>query len=352
MDNNDEISIGDILRKGRSALSYILSKWILLLIVGILGGGIGYIIASYAKPKYKAELTFVLSTESKTSSFSGLASQFGLDLGGSSGNDVFSGDNILSLFKSRRMIERALFRTPPGEKNNLANIIVREWKWDKKWAVKERTKNAFPFPADATNLSGIQDSLLREIHTHILEECLSVARADKKLTIYSLSSTSTNQSFACYLTTFLMDESAGFYIDTKTSLAKKNLIMLYNEADSLRRLLGGTITSTAASVDRTFNLNPALQVQRSSIQKGQVNATVLGTAYGEVVKNLELAKIQLQKETPLYQVIDAPALPLKGVKISKTVAALMGAFAGIFVTIIIIFLGGIRRKRMRNLHKP
>ena len=87
--------------------------------------------------------------------------------------------------------------------------------------------------------------------------------------------------------------------------------MLQNEADSLRRVLGGAITSAGSQTDLTFNLNPAYQVQRAGAQQSQASAAALGQAYGQVLQNLEIAKITLQRETPLYQIIDEPTLPLE-----------------------------------------
>ena len=324
-DNNDEISLKGLISKISSIFKYLFSKWILLLIACIFGGGIGLFISLYTKPTYTGQLTFVLSSESKGSGLSGLASQFGLDLGMSSGNDVFSGDNILSLFKSKRLVKSVLFKTSPEKRDILINIIVREWEWDKRWAKKQRTQSSFPFPADPDQLSPIQDSLVREVYNNIVDKNLTVNRIDKKLSVYDLSTTSTNEIFSYNLTKFLMDETAKFYIETKTSVAKLNLRMLQKEADSLRVLLGGEISSTASEAERTFNLNPALQAQRAPAQKSQVRATVLATAYGEVVKNLEIAKITLQKEIPLYQIIDEPELPLKAKKTSVLLLILVGA---------------------------
>ena len=146
-----------------------------------------------------------------------------------------------------------------------------------------------------------------------------------------------------------MDETANFYINTKTSIAKSNLSMLQKEADSLRRLIGGSITSNASEVDRTFNLNPALQVQRTNIQKGQVNTTVLSTAYSEVVKNLELAKINLQKETPLYQIIDVPEIPLKAIRTSKIKIIAVALSISFFVTSLFLYLNFIVNIQKRQI---
>ncbi len=336
-EKNDDISFRDLFFKIGSWLQYLLSKWIILLMASIFGGSIGWLIALNTKPIYIGKLSFVLSTGSKDGGLSGLASQLGMDMG-SSGNDVFSGDNILTLFKSHRMIKGVLFKKQPNSNEILANIIVKDWQWDKAWLKDKRTKDEFPFPSDTAKLSLVQDSLLREVHNTLILNNLLVSRTDKKLSVYEVITKSGSEIFACYLTKFLMDETAKFYIETKTSTAKLNLRMLQREADSLRGMLGGAISSTAAEVDRTFALNPAMQVQRAPAQKSQVRAAVLATAYGEVVKNLEIAKISLQKETPLYQIIDSPEMPLKQIKASKLLYILFGTVALFILTTIYIIV--------------
>lgn len=344
----DDTTVGEVLTKVKLWAKYLLSKWMLLLITSVICAGLGLGIAFFIRPTYTATLTFVLSSESKGGSLSGLASMVGIDLNGVSGNDVFSGDNILTLFKSQRMIKTVLFEKPPGVNDILANIIAKDWEWDKKWTKKNRTRNQFPFPSDTSKLTLIQDSLLREIHLKIVDKVLSVTRVDKKLTVYELTAISKNEEFSCYLTKYLMDKTARFYIETKTRLSRLNLQMLEKEADSLRYLLGGTIVSTAGEVDRTFNLNPALQKQRASIQQSQIRATVLGAAYGEVVKNLELAKIQLQKETPLYQIIDEPELPLKAKRLSKVLFLAVGGFLGLLLASAYLIFSASIKKSLTN----
>jgi uncharacterized protein involved in exopolysaccharide biosynthesis len=340
---NDEITLKEFFSKISSFVRFLLSKWLILFMAGIIGGGLGLLKAIYTKPIYTGTLTFVLSTDSKGGSLSGLASQFGFDMGSSGGADVFLGENILTLFKSERMLKQVLFRKPPAQNDILANIIAKEWKWDKKWLKKKRTSSQFPFPENAEKLTPVQDSLLREIYGSIVEKVLTVSRTDKKLSVYEVSTKTTNEIFACYLTRFLVDETADFYIETKTSMAKLNLRMIQQEADSLMGLLGGAISSTARETDRTFALNPALQAQRVPAQKNQVKAQVLAIAYGEVVKNLEIAKITLQKSKPLYQIIDVPEMPLKQARTSKLLYTTLGA--GLLFLLTLVFL--LIRKKIR-----
>lgn len=337
MQEADVVTAKGTFLKAKSYFFYLLSKWWLILVFCAAGALIGLYRAYNTRPTYTATLNFVLSTGTKNSNISGIASQLGIDVAGPQNNDVFSGDNILVLFKSKKMIKEVLFKKPPQSAESLVNIITRELKLDKQWLKNPRTKNLFPFP-DSMQLTPVQDSLFREVYNIIVKKQLNVRRTDSKLSIYTVSTVSTNEVFACYLTRYLMDETADFYINTKTSTAKQTLQLLQKEADSLKGALNGSIVHVAAEADRTFALNPAMQVQRAPAQTSQVRSGVLAATYAEIVKNLELAKINLQRENPLYQIIDSPEMPLVMKKSNKRTALMIGGFIGGFIIIMLLVL--------------
>ncbi|HEY6977117.1 MAG TPA: Wzz/FepE/Etk N-terminal domain-containing protein [Chitinophagaceae bacterium] len=328
-----EISLKDLVQKIKGLINYLFTKWIWICVAGLVFGSIALIYVWLSKPKYTAEVSFILSNNSQNNgSFFSIASQFGINLG--SGNtDAFSGDNIISLMNSRIMVQKALLEKPPGQNETLVNILVKELEMDEGWNGNDRTKGAYPFPMDDSKMSYVQDSLFRSVYEMVRDNFLEVSRPDDNQAVYIVSTTSTNEIFSLYLTKFLVESTSKFYIDTKTSVAKSNLDMLQHEADSLRSLLSASISSTARVYDYTFNLNPALQSQRAPAQEGQLRVTVLGTAYGEVLKNLELAKINLQQQTPLYQILDEPHLPLRAEKTSRLIALIFGGFTGGFLVI-------------------
>ncbi|RFM26669.1 lipopolysaccharide biosynthesis protein [Deminuibacter soli] len=330
----DEVSLKDLLLKIINVVRYLLSKWVVFLIFGIIGGGLGIVYAVLQKPVYTGGLTFVLSNDSKPSGgLASLAGQFGLDMGAlSGGNGAFEGENIIELLKSRRIIKGAIFKTVPEANETLINIIGEKGPFFKKWAKDKYLQQFIPFPRSADSVNGVQDSLVTVIHTYIVKQYLTINKPDKKLSFYQVTTNSPVEAVSIHLTKNVVDEAAKMYIETKTKTAHDNLAMLQHEADSLREKLGGAIYSSANKVDETFNLNPALQVRRAPIQQGQVQTQVLGTAYGEVVKNLEIAKITLQKEMPLYQVIDAPSQPLVKVKTSKAKTGAIGILLALVLT--------------------
>ncbi len=337
-----EISLKDLFVRSKKGLRFLKTKWKLILLCSVIGGILGFVYAHFSKPKYAATLTFVLASEGQEGALTSLAGQFGLDFGNNS-DGAFSGDNIVALLESQRMIKSALFKKIPGKNECLANLIIDKAGFLKSWSQNVHLKNQLPFPCDANKLTPVQDSLVSELHDYITENYLLIDKVDKKLSYYKVVTTSPDENISVYLTDFLVEESSRFYIDTKTQTAKQNLSMLQHEADSLRRILGGSISATAEAADRTFNLNPAYQIERSPAQESQIRVTVLGTAYGEVVKNLELAKISLQKDTPLYQVIDTPELPLKQKKASSLLFLIAGfVLFGLMIGVLLILIKLLR----------
>jgi hypothetical protein len=338
MSQQGEISFKEFVGKLKRLIRYLLSKWLLIGIAGIIGGVIGLVYAWNYKPKYTASLSFILSSNTDANSgLAGLASQFGFNMNTAS-NNTFSSDNITSLMTSTTIVQWALQRTVAEKKETLINLLCKDLKLDQGWNKYERTKGAFPFPSQSSQLSYVQDSLMRSVCESVKENFLDVSRPEKMQSIFVVTTISKDELFSQYLTKYLVDVTAKFYIDTKTKTAKDNLNMLQHEADSLRVLLSGSISSTARIYDYTYNLNPAFQSQRAPAQEGQMKVEVLGTAYGEVVKNLELAKITLQQETPLYQIIDEPRLPLVAEKPGRLMSLIIGGFLGGLI-IIFFFIG-------------
>jgi LPS O-antigen subunit length determinant protein (WzzB/FepE family) len=336
MNKKDEISFREVAKQTEAFIRYLLSKWLIIVIVGIVGGISGLIYAFTASPTYTASLNFVLSSSSySSSSLFGFANQFGINLGGSD-YDVFSGDNIITLMQSRRMVQQALFSALPNSNKSLINMLVEDEQWNEGWAENSKLKNVYPFPSTPDKMNFVQDSMFRKIYSSVQTNMLNVSKPDKDQNIYAVTTAAENPLFAYYLTKYLVNATSAFYIDTKTSSARGNLNMLQNEADSLRHVLGNAIVSAGSQTDYTYNLNPAYQVQRSGAQQSQATAAALGQAYGQVLQSLELAKIALQKETPLYQIIDEPTLPLDQDKPGKLTSLIIGGFIGGFLIIVVL----------------
>ena len=107
--------------------------------------------------------------------------------------------------------------------------------------------------------------------------------------------------------------------------------ILEHQVDSIKRELNSAITGVAIANDNTFNLNPALNVRRTPSSRRQVDVQANSAILTELVKQSELAKVTLRKETPLIQVIDRPILPLQKENFGKIKGLVFGWFLGSFL---------------------
>ena len=88
--------------------------------------------------------------------------------------------------------------------------------------------------------------------------------------------------------------------------------------------LTSSITNRAAVQD--VNVNPAFSAAQVPVLKQQTNIQVYSAAYGEMFKNLELARFQYLNEIPLMQIIDNTDYPMQKIKLGKLKAVILFAF--------------------------
>ncbi|MBF4517638.1 lipopolysaccharide biosynthesis protein [Flavobacterium sp. ANB] len=348
MDNtpiqNDEISLKELIIKIKEWYSYLLSKWKIIVLAGIIGAALGLAYSFMKKPIYTATLSFALEDE-KTGggglgSALGLASSFGLDLGGSGGG-IFTGSNLTELFKSRSMVEKTLLSPVNlnGRKISLAEMYIENNEWRDNWKKNPKLSNIQFLPnANRKYFTRIQDSIMGTIYGNLSKTGLYVGQKDKKVSIIDIDVSSTNELFSKYFCEALAKEVGQFYVETKSKKARMNMTILERQVDSIRRELNGAITGVAVANDNTFNLNPALNVRRAPSARRQVDVQANTAILTELVKQSELAKVTLRKETPLIQVIDRPILPLPKEKFGKAKGILIGGILTGFLAILFLLV--------------
>jgi hypothetical protein len=336
---NDEITLKELLLKAKEWYTFLLSQWKTIALAGIIGALLGLGYSFYKKTIYTATLTYALE-DGKSSgglgSALGLASSFGLDLGSTSGG-AFSGANLMELFKSRAMVEQTLLA--PITQNNktisLAEMYIQDKKWREKWEKKPKLKDIKFLPnTDRAKFTRIQDSIFGVIYNDLSKNALTVEQKDKKVAIGTITMKATNEYFAQQFNLALTKTVTDFYIETKSKRAKENMDILVRQTDSIRGELNGAITGVAVANDNTFGLNPALNVKRVPSARRQVDVQANTAILTEIVKQAELAKVTLRKETPLIQIIDQPILPLSKEKFGKVKGILLGGILAGFLTIL------------------
>lgn len=340
--SNDEISLKELLDKAREWYTYLLSQWKIIVLAGLIGAAIGFAYSFIKKPIYTATLSFALEDEKSGGGLGGalgLTSSFGIDLGGGGGS-IFTGSNLTELFKSRTMVEQTLL-TPvvvAGDTISLAEMYIQNNEWRDSWNDNPKLKKIQFLPETKRKyFTRVHDSILGVIYQNLSKSSLAVAQKDKKIAIISMDVASSNELFSLYFCEALARQVGKFYVTTKSKKARMNMEILERQTDSIRAELNSAITGVAVANDNTFMLNPALNVRRSPSARRQVDVQANTAILTELVKQTELAKVTLRKETPLIQVIDRPILPLPKERFGKAKGILLGGIlAGFLVVIVLI----------------
>lgn len=327
-------------RRMQSMLDFVMDiikkRWWLFLIVGLLGGLAGFFYALKQPVLYQSRLSFALD-EGGTGGGGGgglysIASQFGLNFGGS--NDVFGGDNIITILKSRRVIENALLSidTLGNGPRTLISYFIEKNKEEEETA-GAKVKVEFPPLQPRASFSREQDSVLYRIYSNFEKNYITVWKPDKYLNIFEVKVVSNDETFTKIFTNRLVEGASNFYTDMRSKKGMETLNILEQRVAEMKGNLNTSIASKAAVQDA--NVNPAFSKAQTPVLKSQANIQTYGAAYSEMFKSLELARYQYLKQIPLFQIIDNAAYPMHKIKTGKLkTAVIFSVLAGAFTFLI------------------
>ena len=250
---------------------------------------------------------------------------------------MFAGDNILEIMKSRRMIENVLLAKDSF--NNKPYTMIEYYLQESGIRKNDsKIKNIhFPVNQSRSSYSYQQDSLLYKIYLRFADKYIIADRPDRKLSIYEVNVISPDEKFTKDFTDSLVAKTNDFYTEIRTKKAKETLDVLEQRATAMKANLNSSITNKATVQD--VNVNPAFSEGQVPVQKQQANIQVYGAAYGEMFKNLELARFQYLNEIPLMQIIDPANYPMEKIKSGKLKMATIFAF---FAEMLVLVIFGLR----------
>lgn len=351
---DDKITFRELMYRLQGWGNVFRKKWKILvafLLLGIIAGGA---IALLKKPVYTAETTFVLEESDMGGlggNMSGLASLVGINLGSlGSSNGLFSGDNIMELYRSDNMLSKTLL-SPINTAGDSGQLLINRYisfnKLDNKWKNKVDFAS-IDFTKDRSFFTIQEDSVVKEIIKEIRKSNLSVAKPDRKLSIIQVSITSKDQFFAKHFNEQLVENVNNFYFETKTKKTAENLAILQSQADSVRIILDRSLVDFASATDNVPNPNPLVQRAMVESKKRQVDVQASSTIYAEIVKNLEIAKVNHRNNSPLIQIIDYPRFPLEESRIKPRKGMVFGGVIMLIIGIFYIYLSTLYAANMRG----
>lgn len=349
---DDEISVKVVVLSAQIWVKYLLSKWRLLMVAVTLGSLTGLIYSIFQQPMYIATTSFVLEGDDASGGLrrlSGMAALAGIDFSGSAGG-LFQANNIVELYKSRRMLEQTLLsKVKPDAEELLIDRYIKYNELKEKWKDEPQllTLNFRQDPRELDSLTRrLRDGLITSFANAIRSDVLVIETLDKNASILKVDVTSPDEEFSKAFNETLVRKVNEFYIQTKTKKSTQTIALLQQKVDSVRAVMTSAIYSAVEASDATPNLNPTKQVQRAGpAQEAQFSAESNKAILSQLQQNLELTKMTLLQEQPLIQLVDQPVFPLDINRVGKVKAIMIGGFLfGFLATLWLII-----RKYYRNI---
>lgn len=344
----DQFSPRKFLLQVQSTTRFILSKWWLLLLMGVLMGVLGYFYGSTKKTLYIAEITFALDEEASLanrSSITQLSEQLGLGPAGDGGSVFFNSiTNIIELLKSRSLIEKTLKDSidVDGKKLLMADFFLDSLNLRKKWIKRAGADKINLLDGSLSKEDALyRNSIFANMCDMINNQFIKMEKKGGATSIISVKCITTHELFSKYFLEAHINKVTQYYTDIKTERAKKNLELIQNRTDSTRRAFSGSLYIKASFSDA--NMNPARQVAVIATEKQQTDVQILKSSYVELVKGLESAKAALIRDTPIFQYLDTPILPLKTNQSNPIFYFIVFSVLGIFLTMGFLLAGRLYR---------
>jgi len=348
--SNSQFTLKEVVQNLIQWVKFFSSKWKPLMVSLVLGAGLGAGYSQLKDPVFHAETSFVLEEEGMggIGQMSGVASLLGVNLAGIGGtNGLFQGDNIMELYRSDRMLEETLL-SPFDKESLLIDRFIEFEELERKWS-STIDLSGLTFSSSKENHGVKQDSVIKEIAKIIREKQLVVLKPDRKLSIIQVNVSSKDEAYAKLFNETLVSKVNTFYLETKTKKTGENLRILQIQADSVRAILDQSLGTLAAEQDRIPNANPLLSAATVNGRRKQVDVQTSAAVFQEIVKNLEMAKINHRINTPLIQLIDSPSFPLKRTEVRLVKGMVYGAMLFGIIALSFLYLRRIYQKHLQEV---
>ena len=320
--SNDEIDLIDLLKKLYFSRKLIIYITIIFSIVGIA-------FALLSPVKYNSTTVFITQNqETGSSSLSGVASLVGINLGSSSFGGEIPSTMYPKIIESVKF-KRLLLQEIVDEKNNitLENFIAKHYSIEE---IKEQ------------NTSDLGMTLNEEQYFNILTEILNVS-VNQKDGFISISSEMPNAEYSAKVAMFSRELLQNIIIENKIETARQNLI--FSEAQLIEKKKEFDDIYSKLAFFSDSNLNSVNSFVLNEKNKLESEFQIISAVVEEISKQVEQAKLQLKKDTPVFSTIQEAVIPLKKSSPTRTQLVIIFGFLGLIASSIIVLI----REPLKNI---
>jgi uncharacterized protein involved in exopolysaccharide biosynthesis len=314
--SNDEIDLIDLLKKLYKSRKLIIYLTIIFSIIGVA-------LAILLPVKYNSTTVFITQNqETGPSSISGVASLVGINLGsGSFGGEIPSTmyPKIIESVKFKRLLLNKVI----DEKNNLTleNYITQYY------TINED---------EDQDISDLGMTLSEEKKFKILNKILNVS-VNQKDGFISISSEMSNAEYSAKIAKFSREILQNIIIKNKIETARQNLIFSEGQLIEKKKEFDDIYSKLAFFADS--NLNSVNSFVLNEKNKLESEFQIISAVVEEISKQVEQAKLQLKKDTPVFSTIQEAVIPIKKSSPKRIQLVIIFGFFGFIFSCVSILIG-------------
>ena len=345
---DDEVTLKELILRVKEYFLEIRRRWLVVLLFCTLFSAFFLYKALKTKPEFEAQLTFMLDQGDKGGGggLGMILGQFGL--GGSGGGNT-NLNTICQLAVSDRIMNTTLFTegTIDGQKDVLANHIIRIYDFHKQWAKDTTGLLNFVFKRNEFEaFSRVENNALKKIIELLRgKQAIFSCGFAKESGILKMRMNSINEDFSIQFTRILFGHLSEFYVNNSTERERNTYNIIRAQKDSIYGVMKSKEIGAAQFQD--YNRGLILQSEQMKSTMMKKDATVATSVYGEVLKNFAVADFALRNNTPFITPVDLPTSPIEPVKVSKLLSLISGFLLGLFVSSVLIIGRMIYLKAMK-----
>ena len=363
---DDEISInfGEIWRA-------LLKYKFLIAITALLFAVLGALFSLTINNEYEATVKMVPeSADSKSGGgmagglggLSSLAGLAGINIGGATGTDAIQPamyPNIVASIPFLQELIRSKIYNPKIKKYQLLRDYLKEHQsnapiklYDSEKLEEDRAKKELsdadlkdlnvPKTAGQTidfiNIDLKEAQILKKLTSYIKVE------VDKKTMFLTITCTLQNPVIAANLTSLVQSQLTRYIVNYRTEKVRKEMDFLTSRQAEARKRYDQALFTYSNYKDQ--NRNRFLNVAKTQEKKLQYEVDLAFNLYSSLTSQLSEAQIRVQKETPIFKVLEPAQVPLSRSSPKRSLITIGAMFIGIFVSLVIVFFNSVNLKEL------
>ncbi len=343
LEEKDEITLKELIQKVILFGEEIRKSW--LIVVGLCLLICGYFLFRHYtfKPKYITETKFIVEGSSGGGSLGGLLGQFGIRNSGK-----FNPYKVIEVARSKNILKKIFFYKI--NQDFIINDILKEYGLVEKWAKKDPKWNNFTFKtADQDKFTELESKAFLAIYNMTvggekIKDPLLTFSYNEDSGIYQYNSSTINEKLSLGMVDRVYMELKLFFEEEILANQLNTTVILKQKADSIQAMIYKKSYQLAGQQDQTLGLARSTPGARKVILEKEILA--LTTAYSEILKNYEIADINLKDTRPMFIKLDETISPLEPTESSLLIELMKGLILGGFVASFFIIMRKIYRDAM------